>query len=1065
MFQRSSHLSALLMKKFQVSKKESIHQCHSYVLECPSINNSDCQILASWLPSFFNPENCCETTSRSILQCNNQIPPRITVLNLFASRITIDIPKDLTKLNFLTYLNLARTGISGSIPHDIGDLSQLTFLDLSNNNLVGNIPQTLTDLGRLQRLRLNNNLLEGNILKDLGRLMFLTELDFSNNKLTGGIPSEFKYLISLKKLKLGKNLITGPISSTFSALQNLQILDISFNQLSGQIPLYLGQLPNLVLLFLNDNQFSGYLPNFSKKLFNDSKSCNIRKLGSVCLLQGESIDALVPTLCQRDALNNCEDSLATDCEILSRWIPLIFKKENCCITFDTYNYVSCSNGRVTEIVLMEWARLFTSFIEISSHFVSDNFPVPLTFLIARLSSLTKLIIQKGLLSGPIPDSIGNLVNLKDLSANYLHGNLPESFRNLANLNFVTLEGNSFSGNIPESFSALKSLTYFNVKLNFFTGPIPQSFVNLPNLKQLVLHQNFFSGDIPVFPSYFCPFDGEGDKVTDLSSLGESCCYPTGQNLITTFPTLCEHEYEYSSCPEPITDCAVLNKFLNSAHVTYITEEIHSLDQLQHLDISNSIVAGNIPGEIGLLTNLQTLKLSDNRLTGSVPNLSKLVNLKILDLSSNFLDGPLTYQLSALSELTILNLDGNLFDGPLPNLLNLNKLETCQIRGIENICLPKNNSVTDFIPKVCVFTQLNSCSTDCKILKSWLPALIPENCCEVFDNDIIKCDGGGSTARVTSLNLGNQNLNGQISVELSFLTELTELYLNNNNFTGILPDLSALQKITNSIGCNLRNLGKVCVPNGKHYTDLLPPPCSHDNLSDCNRNLTSTSVSSFIVSLSTTSNIQTALQKNSASVITSSVSQPCANKNCLVTTPVFLVQSTITTNGNTQAIDPSDIPISNKSNKVASTLLILLTVLSFFLFLVGFWKLVFFSRKIMEEKKVNSFKKHCPTITVERNPITPTTSMENISLPDLKDNTVYNSKIPYAINPIIADTPRFEISDHVETEKFKLTVSSELNQCNFDSEKLDLLDKVGKGVINQEEFIERISKLEKIANIE
>ncbi|XP_050261090.1 putative receptor like protein 25 [Quercus robur] len=79
--------------------------------------------------------------------------------------------------------------------------------------------------------------------------------------------------------------------------------------------------------------------------------------------------------------------------------------------------------------------------------------------------------------GDIPKSIGNL-NLKDLrllnlSNNFLIGHIPQSLRNLVNLESLDLSQNKLFGEIPQQLTQLTFLEYFNISHNHLVGPIPQ----------------------------------------------------------------------------------------------------------------------------------------------------------------------------------------------------------------------------------------------------------------------------------------------------------------------------------------------------------------------------------------------------------------------------------------------------------------------------------------------------------------------------------------------------------------------------------------------------------------
>ena len=100
--------------------------------------------------------------------------------------------------------------------------------------------------------------------------------------------------------------------------------------------------------------------------------------------------------------------------------------------------------------------------------------------------------------------------------------------------------------------------------------------------------------------------------------------------------------------------------------------------------------------MGNLSNLETLYLGFNELTGPIPaELGNLSNLKSLNLSNNRLTGPIPAELGSLSNLEYLQLGGNQLTGCIPQ--NLRRIQTndlsqlglpfCDMPGAPTIATP------------------------------------------------------------------------------------------------------------------------------------------------------------------------------------------------------------------------------------------------------------------------------------------------------------------------------------------------------------------------------------------
>ena len=123
----------------------------------------------------------------------------------------------------------------------------------------------------------------------------------------------------------------------------------------------------------------------------------------------------------------------------------------------------------------------------------------------------------------------------------------------------------------------------------------------------------------------------------------------------------------------------------------IPPELGGLSNLTELSLDNNQLTGEIPPELGGLSNLQGLYLWGNQLTGEIPpELGGLSNLNHLNLADNGLTGEIPTELGNLSNLTELRLSDNQLTGGIPpELGGLSNLQSLWLRGNELTgCIPE-----------------------------------------------------------------------------------------------------------------------------------------------------------------------------------------------------------------------------------------------------------------------------------------------------------------------------------------------------------------------------------------
>jgi Leucine-rich repeat (LRR) protein len=218
--------------------------------------------------------------------------------------------------------------------------------------------------------------------------------------------------------------------------------------------------------------------------------------------------------------------------------------------------------------------------------------------------------------------------------------------------------------------------------------------------------------------------------------------------------------------------------------------------VEALELSWNGLQGPIPREIGDLTALVSLNLSDNDgLTGSIPvEIGNLLNLQYLDLwnhngsgqlGEGQLSGPLPAEIGNLTNLKVLSVEGNRLSGPIPsaigNLTQLSRLRAAHNRlggpipaEIGNCTRMvwldlARNELTGPIPAgIGNWTQLEGLFLEENQLSGSIPP------------------GIGGLAKLNYVFLENNRLSGPIPPELGSLPNTIQLYLDHNELSGPIP---------------------------------------------------------------------------------------------------------------------------------------------------------------------------------------------------------------------------------------------------------------------------------------
>ncbi|KAG4179797.1 hypothetical protein ERO13_A10G127048v2 [Gossypium hirsutum] len=543
-------------------------------------------------------------------------------------------------------------------------------------------------------------------------------IDLSYQNLSGSFHSIFN-LHHLQRLNLaGNNFNTTLFQYGFGKLPNLTHLDLLASCFHDQIP--------VGILYLTRNDQS----SASLKLEKPNFKTLIKKMRSLreLYLDGVNISSQSSEWCETTSLSLPKLSVISmsNCDLNGHFPVEFFLLP-----------------KMQRIDISDNSRLMGQLLE---------FPIN--------NTLEVLSLQYTNFSGKLPESISNLkllrvLTLSKLSLNFnsISGSIPPSIANLSNLVELDLSGNNFNGLIsPFHRSGVPNLAYLDLSRNRLSGSIPSSLFTLSTLQTLSLGYNSFS-DYQLKLDMF--FQLNNLRFLDPSNMS---LLVGSQNKILIFPRL-----------EGLA--------LRSCNLTEFPEFIKSQNKLTSLYLSNNRIHGLVPNWLWKST-LIWVDLSSNMI--DIPNqiafddaISSFPMLRWLRLQScNISTFPAFLKIQ--ESLEDLDLSNNKISGAVPNWVWKKSLQSLNLSNNSLTSLDQFSSNQDSLrAPICNLSQLQSFDASFNKLSGSIPSCLGN------------INFGGAT-QLYALKLKDNKLEGKLPRSLANCTMLYAVNLGNNTLHDTFP---------------------------------------------------------------------------------------------------------------------------------------------------------------------------------------------------------------------------------------------------------------------------------------
>jgi len=427
-------------------------------------------------------------------------------------------------------------------------------------------------------------------------VVVVTGVNLTQMGLSGTIPTELGLLTDLEELTLGNNMLQGSIPHEVANLKQLRMLDLTKCFLTGTLPRRF-ESPYLTRLLLADNAISGRFFRSEEDDDDDDDDENESTVGNNTFLH--SLKEI-----------RMENNLLTGTlhgPSISKSMPHI-------------EILSLSDNDLSGLIPGE---------------------------LGSLSDLRYLYLDSNHFVGPLPGQLAQAAGSRASSSSSSSSILLE----------LWVQDNALSGTVPASYARLDNLRDFFIDGNKLTGALP------PELCSPRINADFFArapavpknsttkeqrnycdsiacptGSVALegmYPCTECP-GGEASRLKNryLGQMGK-CSNYTQRQILEVFHAattkggpwngvddwndrtkpVCRMTGVVCDAQNHVVEISLKNRNLQG----HIPDQLGSLSFLEVLDVSDNALVGYVPGDLRW-TSLTRLDVSGNRLRGAIPPL-------------------------------------------------------------------------------------------------------------------------------------------------------------------------------------------------------------------------------------------------------------------------------------------------------------------------------------------------------------------------------------------------------------------------------------------------------------